>query len=317
MIGNTVIKNKIAHQTDVVSLVGNTPLVHLEKLFSDFEDVSVFAKLEWYNPGGSVKDRPALYMIREGERSGMLTPDKRIIDATSGNTGIAYAIFGAALGYNVTLTMPGNASIERKKILKALGAELIITDPMEGTDGAIRKVQELVNAYPDKYFYPDQYNNEANWQSHYYTTAEEILKDTDGRLTHFIAGLGTTGTFTGVSRRLKEVNDRIRCIAVQPDSPLHAIEGWKHLPTAMVPGIYDESLVDELLEVSTEEAYTFVKKTAREEGLLLGVSSAAVLAAIYSMLKKMSKINRLQSLKIITVLPDSADKYFSESFWDE
>jgi len=317
MNGNAAIKNNIARRADVVSLVGNTPLVRLDKLFGAFTDVSVFAKLEWYNPGGSVKDRPALNMIREGERSGELTPDKRIIDATSGNTGIAYAMFGAALGYKVTLTMPGNASNERKKILKALGAELIITDPMEGTDGAIRKVHEMVALYPGRYFYPDQYNNDANWQSHYYTTAGEILEQTDHTLTHFIAGLGTTGTFTGVTRRLKEVNDRIRCIAVQPDSPLHAIEGWKHLPTAMVPEIYDESLVDESIEVSTEEAYAFVKKAARDEGLLLGVSSAAVLAAVQKMLENIAEINRLHPMKIVTVLPDSADKYLSESFWDE
>jgi len=307
----------IKHNTDVIQLVGNTPLIQLKKIFSEFNDLSVYAKLEWHNPGGSVKDRPALAMIRDGEESGALTPDKTIIDATSGNTGIAYAIFGAALGYKVTLAMPGNASIERKKILKALGAELIFTDPMEGTDGAIRTVQDIISKNPVSYFYPDQYNNNANWKSHYLTTAEEILSQTNGTLTHFVAGLGTTGTFTGVSRRLKEVNETIRCIAVQPDSPLHAIEGWKHLPTAMVPGIYDKNLVDEMIEISTEEAHAFVKRAAAEEGLLIGVSSAAVLAAIHSMLKKFRGLNQLRKPNIVTVLPDSADKYFSESFWDE
>jgi len=318
MNGSAVVKkHRLKRNTDILSLVGNTPIVQLRKLFRRFDDIPVYAKLEWYNPGGSVKDRPALNMIREGEESGQLTPDKIIIDATSGNTGIAYAMFGAALGYRVTLALPGNASPERKKILKILGAELIITDPMEGSDGAIRKVQELVHKYPDKYFYPDQYNNEANWKAHYNTTAPEIVRDAGGTITHFVAGLGTTGTFTGVARRLKEVNETIRCVAVQPDSPLHAIEGWKHLPTTMVPAIYDESLVDELLEVTTEEAYAFVKKAAREEGLLIGVSSGAVLAAVQKLLKHLDSLHRLRQPRIVTVLPDSADKYFSESFWDE
>lgn len=318
MNGNVVVKeHNTERQSDIVSLVGNTPLVRLEKLFGRHGDIPVYAKLEWYNPGGSVKDRPALGMIREGERSGLLTPEKIIIDATSGNTGIAYAMFGAALGYKVTLAIPGNASIERKKILKTLGAELIITDPMEGTDGAIRKVQELVRQYPHRYFYPDQYNNDANWRAHYDTTAREILDDTGGTLTHFVAGLGTTGTFTGVARRLKEENKSIRCIAVQPDSPLHAIEGWKHMPTAMIPGIYDKSLVDELAEVRTEDAYAYVKKAAREEGLLIGVSSGAVLAAVDKLLEDLAAVHRLKQPNIVTVLPDSADKYFSDSFWDE
>lgn len=304
-------------KSDALSLVGNTPLVQLEKLFGAYPDIPVYAKLEWYNPGGSVKDRPALNMIREGERSGQLTRDKIIIDATSGNTGIAYATFGAMLGYKVTLTMPGNASSERKKILKALGAELILTDPMEGTDGAIRKVVELVKENPGRYFYPDQYNNDANWQAHYNTTAPEILDQTGGEVTHFVAGLGTTGTFTGVARRLKEENESIRCIAVQPDSPLHAIEGWKYLPTAIVPGIFDKSLVDEMIEVTTEEAYDFVKRAAREEGLLLGVSAGAVLAAVQKVLQHIDTVDRLRPLCIVTVFPDGAEKYLSETFWNE
>ncbi len=318
MISDVALKeHKTIRQTDIISLVGNTPMVRLKKLFNRYSDISVYAKLEWYNPGGSVKDRPALNMIREGERSGQLTADKIIIDATSGNTGIAYAIFGAALGYKVTLALPGNASIERKKMLKTLGAELNITDPMEGTDGAIRKVQELVRKYPDRYFYPDQYNNNANWQAHYENTAPEILEETDGMLTHFVAGLGTTGTFTGISRRLKEENENIQCIAVQPDSPLHAIEGWKHLPTAIVPGIFDKSLVDELMEVTTEEAYEYVKKAARAEGLLIGVSSGAVLAALEKLIDRLDTVDRLRRPRIVTVLPDSAEKYLSDTFWDE
>lgn len=318
MIGNVATRERIiSDQNDIISLVGNTPFVRLDKLFDKYSDIPVYAKLEWYNPGGSVKDRPALNMIREGERSGQLTPDKIIIDATSGNTGIAYAIFGAALGYKVTLALPGNASVERKKILNALGAELIITDPMEGTDGAIRTVEELIQKHPDRYFYPDQYNNNANWQAHYHTTAPEILEGTDGLITHFVAGLGTTGTFTGVARRLKEENETTRCIAVQPDSPLHAIEGWKHLPTAIVPGIFDKSLVDELMEVTTEEAYEFVRKAARGEGLLIGVSSGAVLAAVQKLLDQLVTVNRLRQPVIVTVLPDGAEKYLSDSFWDE
>lgn len=302
---------------DLLSLVGNTPLIRLEKLFRQYPNVTVYAKLEWYNPGGSVKDRPALNMIREGERTGRLTHEKIIIDATSGNTGIAYALFGAILGYRVRLAMPENASIERKKILRSLGAELILTDPLEGTDGAIRKVHEIVEKEPDVYFYPDQYNNEANWMAHYESTAVEILDQTDGNITHFVAGLGTTGTFTGVARRLKEENDTIRCVAVQPDSPLHGIEGWKHLPTAIIPGIYDDSLADETLEVTTEDAYTYVKRAAREEGLLIGVSSGAVLSAVETLIEKLRAVNQLRMPRIVTVLPDSADKYFSDRFWDE
>ena len=315
---DTAIAERYAvNSPDALSLVGNTPLTRLEKLFGAFPDIPVYAKLEWYNPGGSVKDRPALNMIREGERTGQLTHGKIIIDATSGNTGIAYATFGAMLGYKVALAMPGNASSERKKILKALGAELILTDPMEGTDGAIRKVVELVKENPGRYFYPDQYNNDANWQAHYNTTAPEILDQTGGEITHFLAGLGTTGTFTGVARRLKEVNDSIHCIAVQPDSPLHAIEGWKYLPTALIPGIFDESLVDEMIEVTTEEAYHFVKRAAREEGLLLGVSAGAVLAAVQKVLQRIDTVDRLRPLRIVTILPDGAEKYLSDPFWNE
>lgn len=318
MIYDIAIKERHTLDTsDALSLVGNTPLVRLEKLFGAYPDIPVYAKLEWYNPGGSVKDRPALNMIREGERSGQLTRDKIIIDATSGNTGIAYATFGAMLGYKVTLALPGNASSERKKILKLLGAELILTDPMEGTDGAIRRVVELVKENPGRYFYPDQYNNDANWQAHYNTTAPEILDQTGGEVTHFVAGLGTTGTFTGVARRLKEENESIRCIAVQPDSPLHAIEGWKYLPTAIVPGIFNKSLVDEMIEVTTEEAYDFVKRTAREEGLLLGVSAGAVLAAVQKVLQHIDTVDRLHPLRIVTIFPDGAEKYLSDTFWNE
>jgi S-sulfo-L-cysteine synthase (O-acetyl-L-serine-dependent) len=301
----------------LTTLVGNTPLVRLQNLFRVYPNITVAAKLEWFNPGGSVKDRPALNMIREGERTGQLNPDKIIIDATSGNTGIAYALFGASLGYRVTLAMPSNASPERKKILTALGAELILTDPMEGTDGAQRTVQDLVRKDPRRYFYPDQYNNDANWRAHYRGTGPEIYSQTDGMLTHFIAGLGTTGTFTGVTRYLKEKKADIQCISVQPDSPLHAIEGWKHLPTALVPGIFDPELADDTLEVTTEDAYEFVKRTAREEGLLIGVSAGAVLAAIDAYIRGMIENDPYANAVIVTVLPDSADKYLSDDFWNE
>jgi S-sulfo-L-cysteine synthase (O-acetyl-L-serine-dependent) len=312
------IQNKLAAVGDhLTTMVGNTPLVRLQNLFRSYPNITVAAKLEWFNPGGSVKDRPALNMIREGERTGRLNPDKTIIDATSGNTGIAYALFGASLGYRVTLAMPSNASSERKKILTALGAELILTDPMEGTDGAQRIVQDIVQKDPRKYFYPDQYNNDANWRAHYRGTGPEIYNQTDGMLTHFIAGLGTTGTFTGVTRYLKEKKSDIRCISVQPDSPLHAIEGWKHLPTALVPGIFDPKLADDTLEVTTEDAYEFVKRTAREEGLLIGVSAGAVLAAIDTSIRGMIEEDPCANAVIVTVLPDNADKYLSDDFWNE
>ncbi|CUT05227.1 PLP-dependent cysteine synthase family protein [Candidatus Chrysopegis kryptomonas] len=295
----------------ILSKIGNTPLLKIEKVAGHLKHVSIYAKAEWFNPGGSVKDRPALYMIMDGIKKGLLTKDKIIIDATSGNTGIAYAMIGAVLGYRVKLAIPQNASPERKRILKAYGAELIFTNPLEGTDGAQKIVKEIVSLEPERYFYPDQYNNDANWLAHYETTAVEIINQTKRKITHFVAGLGTTGTFVGTAKRLKEFNPEIKTIAVQPDSPLHGIEGLKHLPTALVPGIYKPELVDEMIEVSTEEAYEMVKRLARDEGLLVGVSSGAVMVACLKIAEK------IENGVIVTVFPDSGLKYLSEKFWDE
>lgn len=295
----------------ILSKIGNTPLIKIEKITAHLRKVSIYAKAEWFNPGGSVKDRPAFYMITDGIKKGLLTKDKIIIDATSGNTGIAYAMIGAVLGYRVKLAIPQNASPERKKILRAYGAELIFTDPLEGTDGAQKVVREIVSREPEKYFYPDQYNNDANWRAHYETTALEIINQTSGKITHFVAGLGTTGTFVGVAKRLKEFNPKIKTIAVQPDSPLHGIEGLKHLPSAIVPGIFKPDFVDEMLEVSTEESYEMVKRLAREEGLLVGVSSGAVMVACLKIAEE------IENGVIVTVFPDNGLKYLSEKFWNE
>jgi cysteine synthase B len=273
--------------------------------------VELLAKAEWYNPGGSVKDRAALGMILEGERRGLLTKDKIIIDATSGNTGIAYAMIAAERGYRVTLAMPKNASAERKQSLLAYGAQLILTDPTESTDGAQRYVRKIVDAEPGKYFYPDQYNNPANWRAHYETTAMEIWRQTDGRITHFVTGVGTSGTFVGVTRRLKELNPEIRCISMQPDAPLHGLEGLKHMATALVPGIYDESLADQQIEVDTERAHQMVLRLAREEGFLVGVSSGANLCAA------MQVASQVKQGVVVTIFCDSAAKYLSESFWQD
>ena len=298
----------------VLDSIGNTPLLRLERIGKEFPNVEFAAKAEWFNPGGSVKDRPALSMIQSGLASGQLTPGKRIIDATSGNTGIAYAMIGAALGYGVTLCLPDSASHERKKILGAFGAELVITAGDEGTDGAIRKVKEMVAADPEKYFYPDQYSNPANWQAHYRGTANEIWEQTSGRITHFVAGLGTSGTFIGTTRRLRELNPAIRCISLQPDASFHGLEGWKHMETAIVPEIYDDKLADENLEVSTEGAYKLVNRLAREEGLLASPSAAAALLGCFQVAKKIPKE---QHAVIVTVFADAGTKYLSERFWEE
>ncbi len=294
----------------LLDLIGNTPLIKLNNVIEN-PRVEIYGKAEWANPGGSVKDRPALNMIREGKRVGALTRDKTIIDATSGNTGIAYAMIAAALGYRVKLCLPKNASEERKRILRAYGAELVLTDPLQGSDGAILKVREIVAAEPDKYFYPDQYNNPANWRAHYETTGVEIFNQTQGRITHFVAGLGTSGTFIGVGRRLRELKPEVRLISMQPDSPFHGLEGLKHMDTAIVPGIYDQSLADEQVEVSTEEAHECVKLLARREGWFVGVSSGAnVVAAI-------KVAERLDEAVIVTMLCDDGSKYLSEKFWEE
>ena len=298
----------------LLECIGNTPLLRLERIGEDFPNVDFCAKAEWFNPGGSVKDRPALGMIQAGLKSGALIPGKTIIDATSGNTGIAYAMIGAALGYPVKLCLPDSASHERKRILAAFGAELVMTPGDEATDGAICKVHEIVAADPKKYFYPDQYSNPANWEAHYHGTANEIWNQTEGRITHFVAGLGTSGTFVGTTRRLRELNPKIHCISLQPDGPFHGLEGWKHMETALVPSIYDATLADENLEVSTEDSYKLVKRTAREEGLLISPSAAAALVGCLHVAKL---IPQDQHAVIVTVFADSASKYLSERFWDE
>ena len=294
--------------------IGNTPLLRLERVGLEFPNVEFCAKAEWFNPGGSVKDRPALSMIQAGLASGALRAGKTIIDATSGNTGIAYAMIGAAMGYPVKLCLPESASHERKRILVAFGAELVFTAGDEGTDGAIRKVHEIVKADPEKYFYPDQYSNPANWQAHYHTTANEIWQQTGGRITHFVAGLGTSGTFVGTTRRLKELNPAIRCVSLQPDASFHGLEGWKHMETAIRPAIYDDKLADENLEVSTEEAYRLVKRLAREEGLLVSPSAAAALLGCFAIAECLPK---KRNAVIVTVFADSAAKYLNERFWEE
>jgi len=304
---------KLAGAVPVVSRIGNTPLLRLERIGREFSGVEFYAKAEWFNPGGSVKDRPALNMILEGERSGQLTRDRIILDATSGNTGIAYAMIAAARGYKVRLCLPANASIERKRILRAYGVDLILTDPTQGSDGAIRKARELYALEPDRYFYPDQYNNPANWQAHYNGTALEIWEQTGGRITHFVATLGTSGTFCGTARRLKELNPTIQCISLQPDSPFHGLEGMKHMASAIVPGIYDSTLADQDLPVATEDAYRLVRCLAREEGLLVGVSSGAALWGALEVARQLKGTSAV----IVMMFPDSGDKYLSERFWDE
>jgi cysteine synthase B len=298
--------------TSIVDLIGNTPLLKFKRITAELPaGVSVYAKAEWYNPGGSVKDRPALSMILDGERRGLLTKDKTIIDATSGNTGIAYAMIAAERGYKLTVALPRNASPERKQNLQAFGAELILTDPTESTDGAQRLVKKLVAENPGKYFYPDQYNNDANWRAHYNTTAPEIWEQTGRQVTHFVTGLGTSGTFVGTTRRLKEFDPAIRCVSVQPDGPLHGLEGMKHMPSALVPGIYDATVADEAMEVSTEDAHQMVLRLAREEGVLVGVSSGANMVAALTVAK------RLKQGVVVTIFCDSAAKYLSESFWSD
>jgi S-sulfo-L-cysteine synthase (O-acetyl-L-serine-dependent) len=306
--------DKVSVGQSLLERIGNTPLLRLGRIAQQFPNIEFAAKAEWFNPGGSVKDRPALSMIQAGLASGALRPGKTIIDATSGNTGIAYAMIGAAMGYPVALCLPDSASHERKRILAAFGAELIITPGDEGTDGAIRRVHKIVAAEPEKYFYPDQYSNPANWQAHYRGTANEIWAQTAGRITHFVAGLGTSGTFVGTTRRLRELNPAIRCISLQPDAAFHGLEGWKHMETAIRPAIYDDTLADENLEVGTEAAYGLVKRIAREEGLLVSPSAAAALNGCFAVAKK---IPREQHAVIVTVFADSGAKYLSERFWDE
>src|SRR6266481_2530643 len=304
--------------------IGNTPLLPLDALIPDLPDeqpahgqvhnVHLLGKAEWYNPGGSVKDRAAARIVAEARRSGELAPGKTLIDSTSGNTGIAYAMLGAALGFPVTLCVPENASPERKRILQAYGAKIIYTDPAEGSDGAIKIARQYVERDPDLYFYADQYSNDANWRAHYETTANEIWQQTEGRVTHFVAMLGTTGTFVGTTRRFKELNPTIRCISLQPDSAFHGIEGAKHMATAIVPKIYDASLADEDIGISTEDAHAMVRQLAREEGLLVGISAGAAVAGCLQVARSLGKN---QQAVFVTILPDSGDKYLSERFWEE
>ena len=295
--------------SSVLELIGKTPLVRLPRFERETPGVELYAKAEWQNPGGSVKDRAAARMIADGEASGRLRHGLTIVDATSGNTGIAYAMVGAAKGYKVKLFLPENASPERKLILRAFGAELVLTSPLEGTDGAIRGVRQLVAEHPDEYFYPDQYSNDSNWRAHFDTTAPEIIEQSGGRLTHFVAGLGTSGTFVGTARRLRQFNPAIKLISFQPDSPFHGLEGMKHMASAMVPKIYDPTVADEDIAVGTEEAHSLVRRLAREEGLMVGISAGAALAATLKV------AGRLKEGVVVTVFPDGAEKYLSENFW--
>ncbi len=295
--------------------IGRTPLLPLPSLTAELPGIEIYGKAEFLNPGGSVKDRAALSMIREGERSGRLGPGRIILDATSGNTGIAYAMIAAARGYRVRLCLPANASPERQRILRAYGAELILTEAGEGSDGAIRRCRQIYQADPDSYFYPDQYNNPANWRAHFRTTAPEIIRQTQGRLTHFVAVVGTSGTFVGVTRRLRRDLPGVECWSVQPSSPFHGIEGAKHMAGALTPGIWDPTLADGHLWVETEEAQRMTRRLARREGLLVGVSSGANAAAALELGRRLHREGR--RALIVTILCDDGQKYLSEEFWND
>jgi cysteine synthase B len=295
--------------------IGNTPLLRLDRAVRGLEGIALLGKAEWANPGGSVKDRAAASMVADARARGLLGPGKTLLDATSGNTGIAFAMLGAALGFPVHLAMPANVSPERKRILDAFGAKIDWTDPDHGSDGAIHRARELAGNDPGRYHYADQYSNDANWQAHYRTTGAEIWQQTAGQVTHFIAGLGTSGTFMGTTRRLKEFNSAVQAISFQPDSPFHGLEGLKHMGTSIVPAIYDPNLADRNLEIETEAAYDMAKRVAREEGLLVGISAAAAVVASLQIATEESTAGR--QAVIVTVLPDSADKYLSERFWEE
>ena len=294
--------------------IGNTPLLRLERIARDLPNVQLLGKAEWYNPGGSVKDRAALNIVKEGRRTGKFASGKTLLDSTSGNTGIAYAMIGATEGFPVTLCMPENVSVERKRIVFAYGANVVYTDPGDGSDGAIAAARELYAREPEKYFYADQYSNDANWQAHYHGTAEEIWQQTKGQITHFVAMLGTSGTFMGTARRLKELNPDVSCISLQPDSPFHGIEGAKHMASAIVPRIYDPELADKDIEIATEDAYAYAIRASREEGLLLGISAGAAIAGCLQVARQLPKD---EEAVMVTIFPDSGDKYLSERFWTE
>lgn len=301
--------------SSLLERIGNTPLIRLDGLVRDLEGITLLAKAEWINPGGSVKDRAAASMVRAALANRSLTEGKTLLDATSGNTGIAYAMLGAALRFPVTLAMPSNVSHERKRILHAYGAKIEWTDPDQGSDGAIRRARELAANNPGVFCYMDQYSNPANWRAHYETTGPEIWRQTAGSVTHFVAGLGTSGTFVGTARKLKELSAQVQVISFQPDSPFHGLEGMKHMATAIVPAIYDPQLADRNLEIETEAAYMMAKRLAREEGLLVGISAAAAVVASERVAREEATAGRRAT--IVTVLPDSADKYLSERFWEE
>ena len=301
----------------ILDRVGNTPLIRIDGLNDRTRGIAVLGKAEWANPGGSVKDRAAKAIVLDGIERGLIGPGtkKHLLDATSGNTGIAYAMLGAAMGFPVTLVMPSNVSPERKQILAAYGVEIVWTDAADGTDGAICKAREMASSDPDGYWYADQYSNDNNWRAHYRTTANEIWHQTEGRVTHFVAGLGTSGTFVGTTRRLKELNPRIQCISLEPDSPFNGLEGLKHMETAMVPRIYDAHLADRKMEIETETAYTMARWLARKNGLMVGISAAAAVAASKRVAEECA--DRKEHAVIVTVLCDGAEKYLSERFWQE
>lgn len=295
--------------------IGNTPLIRLEQPMRGLEGITLLAKAEWANPGGSVKDRPAANIVREAIAKGLLRPGKTLLDATSGNTGIAFAMLGAALGFPVRLAMPTSVSAERKRILRAYGAKVDWTNPDEGSDGAIRRARELAGNDSGAFYYADQYSNDANWLAHYHSTGPEIWQQTGGQVTHFVAGLGTSGTFMGTTRYLKEQNPYLQAISFQPDSPFHGLEGMKHMATAIVPAIYNPHLADRDLGVETEAAYAMAKRLAREEGVLVGISAAAAVVASAQIAREEAAAGR--QAVIVTILPDSADKYLSERFWED
>jgi len=299
----------------LLDTIGNTPLIRLERIPDEFPGVEILGKAEYFNPGGSVKDRAARNMVLEGERSGKLNHSRTILDSTSGNTGIAYAMIGANRGYKVKLVLPGNASEERKRILKAYGAEMLFSDAGEGSDGAIRLCRQIYMEDPDRYFYPDQYNNSANWKAHFETTGPEIIKQTNGAITHFVAAMGTSGTFTGTTKRLRRDLPHVKCWSAQPSSGFHGLEGLKHMPTAIRPGFYDDQLADGNLWIETEDAYRMVRRLAREEGLLVGISSGCNVHAATMLAREIAE--RGETATIVTILCDSAEKYLSEHFWDE
>jgi len=300
----------------LVERIGNTPLLRLDAVTRDLPGIALLGKAEWYNPGGSVKDRAACSIVAEGRRSGQLRPGKILLDATSGNTGIAYAMLGAAEGFPVTLCMPENVSRERKQILQGYGANILYTDPGDGSDGAIRMARELAGKHPEQYFYADQYSNDANWKAHYLGTANEIWQQTQGRITHFISMLGTSGTFVGTTRRLKELNPRVQCISLQPDSSFHGIEGAKHMASAIVPKIYDPKLADQNLEIATEDAYAMARQLSRGAGLLVGISAAAAVVGCLRIARDLP-VKKGKEAVIVTILCDSGEKYLSERFWTE